>query len=136
MISETDKQRLNAIPLTDVMLAWGMLPTSPGKGGTSVPYLCPWHDDHRPSLKVDITPKKGCSDLGFYCGTCKQKGFGAIAKSTLEIHAKTTGKRSQAAGALRTGHLGTEGDCAFVVVGKGEGIDTGHNEGPCKDLEV
>jgi len=77
-MTEQDKQRLNAVPLTDVMLAWGYTPCTGAKNGAWAGYLCPWHDDHRPSLIVDKTPRRGATDLGFKCMACKQEGFGAI----------------------------------------------------------
>ncbi len=78
MISEQDIQIINAVPLTDVMLAWGLVPHTEAKNGSWAGYLCPWHDDHRPSLIVDKTPRKGATDLGFKCMACKQEGFGAM----------------------------------------------------------
>ena len=62
------------------MLAWGYIPQTTAKNGTWAGYLCPWHDDHRPSLVVDMAPRKGATDLGFKCmaGHCGQQGFGSI----------------------------------------------------------
>ena len=79
-MNEQDKQKINAAPLTDVMLAWGYVPITHARNGAWAGYLCPWHDDHRPSLVVDKIPRKGATDLGFKCmaGHCGQQGFGAI----------------------------------------------------------
>ena len=79
-MTEQDKIRINATPLTDVMLAWGYVPVTQSRNGTWAGYLCPWHDDHRPSLVVDKVPRKKASDLGFKCmaAHCGQQGFGAI----------------------------------------------------------
>lgn len=77
------------------MSAWEHTPKYSSKQGLWEQYLCPWHDDHHPSLKVDVMPAKGCADPGFYCGACKQKGFGAIqlaarlmGKPAGELHGK------------------------------------------------
>ncbi|MBP5740800.1 MAG: toprim domain-containing protein, partial [Bacteroidales bacterium] len=80
MISDKDINILNSIPLTDVMLAWGYVPATESTRGSWAGYVCPWHDDHRPSLVVDKAPRKGATDLGFKCmaGHCGQQGFGAI----------------------------------------------------------
>lgn len=67
---------LNALPLVEVMRGWGYVARH--TGATSATYICPWHDDHHPSLKVDVVPKEGAENLGFYCGACLQKGYGAI----------------------------------------------------------
>lgn len=69
---------LNTIPLTEVMQGWGYMPMHETKNGSSATYLCPWHDDHRPSLVVDKTLRSGAEDLGFKCFACGQEGYGAI----------------------------------------------------------
>ena len=58
------------------MRGWGRVPVSSGK--ESAWYLCPWHDDHRPSLEVRKSPLKDASDLSFHCWSCGEQGFGAI----------------------------------------------------------
>ncbi len=58
------------------MRGWGYAPRR--DGDTSASYICPWHDDHRPSLVVDKVVRKGASDLGFKCFACGQEGYGAI----------------------------------------------------------
>lgn len=77
-MTEQDRYRLNAAPLTDVMLAWGFVQQTEARNGQWAGYLCPWHDDHHPSLVVDKVPRKGAADLGFKCMACGQQGFGAI----------------------------------------------------------
>jgi len=77
-LSPKDKQTLNAIPLTDVMAAWGHTAHAVSKVGTWAAYLCPWHDDHHPSLLIDIVPRGTNPDCGFLCRACKESGFGAI----------------------------------------------------------
>ncbi len=67
---------LNAIPLTEVMRGWGYV--AKRDGDTSASYVCPWHDDHRPSLVVDKIVRKDATDLGFKCFACGQEGYGAI----------------------------------------------------------
>lgn len=67
---------LNAIPLTEVMSGWGYVARRDGE--LSASYLCPWHDDHRPSLVVDKAVRTGAKDLGFKCFACGQEGYGAV----------------------------------------------------------
>ena len=67
---------LNAIPLTEVMRGWGHVALR--DGDTSASYLCPWHDDHHPSLVVDKQLRKDTTDLGFKCFACGEEGYGAI----------------------------------------------------------
>lgn len=58
------------------MRGWGYVPRRDGE--TSASYICPWHDDHRPSLVVDKAVRQGASDLGFRCFACGEKGYGAV----------------------------------------------------------
>ena len=58
------------------MRGWGHV--AQRDGAASASYLCPWHDDHRPSLTVDKVVRKGAADLGFKCWACGQEGYGAI----------------------------------------------------------
>jgi len=78
MLSEKDKRTLNAIPLTDVMAANGYQPAHVSKTQGWVKYLCPWHDDHDPSLQVDVSLHKGRADLRWKCYRCNLYGYGAI----------------------------------------------------------
>lgn len=77
-MNETNIKILNAIPLVEVMRGWGYVPKHETKNGASVTFLCPWHDDHRPSLVVDTKQREGATDLGFKCMACGQTGYGAI----------------------------------------------------------
>ena len=74
--SQTRYDILNAIPLTEVMHGWGHEPKRDGDNSAS--YLCPWHDDHRPSLVVDKVVRQGATDLGFKCFACGEEGYGAV----------------------------------------------------------
>ena len=67
---------INAVPLTDVMDGWGHVARRDGE--TSASYICPWHDDHRPSLVVDKVVRQKAEDLGFKCFACGQEGYGAV----------------------------------------------------------
>ena len=75
-MNETKLDILNAIPLTEVMRGWGYVAQRDGESSAS--YLCPWHDDHRPSLVVDKQVRKDATDLGFKCFACGEEGYGAI----------------------------------------------------------
>ncbi len=77
-MNDTNLKRLNAIPLTEVMRAWGYAPQHTSKDGARAVFLCPWHDDHHPSLTVDLQLRDGAADLGFKCWACGEEGFGAI----------------------------------------------------------
>ena len=77
-MNEANLKRLNAIPLTEVMRAWGYAPQHTSKDGARATFLCPWHDDHRPSLTVDMQLRDGAEDLGFKCWACGEEGYGAI----------------------------------------------------------
>ena len=58
------------------MRGWGYVPQRDGDSSAS--YICPWHNDHRPSLVVDKVLRKGADDLGFKCFACGQEGYGAV----------------------------------------------------------
>lgn len=60
------------------MQGWGHVPRHFSRKGETATYLCPWHDDHRPSLVVDRTVREDAADLGFKCYACGETGFGAI----------------------------------------------------------
>ena len=83
-MNDTNLKILNALPLTEVMRGWGYVPKR--DGDTSASYLCPWHDDHRPSLVVDKVVREGATDLGFKCFACGEEGYGAI-----QLAARLTG---------------------------------------------
>lgn len=67
---------LNQLPLVEVMRGWGYVPYY--DHDESADYICPWHDDHRPSLNVRKKPLKDAEDLSFKCWACGESGFGAI----------------------------------------------------------
>ncbi len=69
-------QTLNALPLTEIMRGWGYVPQRVNDATAS--YVCPWHDDHRPSLMVDRELRNNAKDLGFKCFACGQEGYGAL----------------------------------------------------------
>ena len=75
-MTERNRDILNAIPLVEVMRGWGY--TAKRQNSVSAWYLCPWHDDHNPSLEVRKQPLRDAEDLSFKCWACKQEGFGAI----------------------------------------------------------
>lgn len=77
-MNKLNLKKLNEIPLTDVLAGWGYVPSCESKNGATAFYLCPWHDDHRPSLTVDKVLREGSADLGFKCWSCGYEGFGAI----------------------------------------------------------
>lgn len=60
------------------MRGWGYAPSHEGEAAAW--YICPWHDDHNPSLKVDKQMREGSDSLGFECfgASCGRKGYGAI----------------------------------------------------------
>lgn len=47
-------------------------------GDESATFICPWHNDHKPSLSVKKKLMKGATDLGFKCFACHEEGFGAV----------------------------------------------------------
>ena len=67
---------LNSLSLIEVMRGWDRVPMRDGEKSAS--FLCPWHNDHRPSLIVDKVVRKGATDLGFKCFACHEEGFGAV----------------------------------------------------------
>lgn len=67
---------LNSLSLVEVMRGWGRVPMRDGEASAS--FICPWHDDHRPSLVVDKKVRKDATDLGFKCFACHEEGFGAV----------------------------------------------------------
>lgn len=77
-MNEANLKKLNDIPLVDVMNGWGYVPSRESKSGSSASFLCPWHDDHHPSLLVDKQLREGATDLGFKCMSCGETGYGAI----------------------------------------------------------
>ena len=62
------------------MRGWGYLPKHESKSGALAWYLCPFHDDHRPSFSVDKAVRSKAHDLGFKCWSGKDghHGYGAV----------------------------------------------------------
>lgn len=58
------------------MRGWGKVPWH--DGDKSATFICPWHDDHKPSFSVNKKLMKGATDLGFKCFACHEEGFGAV----------------------------------------------------------
>lgn len=79
-MNEQNLNILNSLPLVEVMRGWGYVPRHEPSNGGLAWYLCPWHDDHRPSFSVDKTVREGAHDLGFKCwaGRDGHQGFGAV----------------------------------------------------------
>ena len=75
-MNEQNIHKLNALPLVEVMRGWGYVPRRESENSSW--YICPWHDDHNPSLKVDKEVRNGATDLGFKCFGCGQEGYGAV----------------------------------------------------------
>ena len=69
---------LNRLPLVEVMRAWGY--QSRHESEVAAWYICPWHDDHDPSLKIDKVIREDADSLGFECfgASCHRRGFGAV----------------------------------------------------------
>ena len=76
IVNKNNFDILNSLSLVEVMRGWGRVPMRDGDASAS--FLCPWHDDHRPSLVVDKVVRKGATDLGFKCFACHEEGFGAV----------------------------------------------------------
>ena len=77
-MDETNLKILNSLSLVEVMRGWGYVPRHETKNGASALFLCPWHDDHHPSLVVDKQLRDGAADLGFKCMACGETGYGAV----------------------------------------------------------
>ena len=69
---------LNRLSLVEVMRGWGYVPHS--ESNALAWFICPWHNDHNPSLSVDKVVRSGAQDLGFKCwaGRDGHEGFGAV----------------------------------------------------------
>ncbi|MBR1800685.1 MAG: hypothetical protein IJ767_04220 [Bacteroidaceae bacterium] len=92
MISERDRERLDAIPLEEIMRLHGYFPrerTKSKKGRQRLFYRCPnpRHPDNDPSFCVDVHPNTD-GIRGFHCFGCNEvNGVGAI-----QLHAYLIGK--------------------------------------------
>ena len=80
MISDKTVDKLNALPLPDVMRNNGYLPAS--QTARSVFSRCPFHDENNGSFCVSKFPPKGERYAAFNCFVCgeqnRSKGVGAI----------------------------------------------------------
>lgn len=77
-MNEANRNKLNSLSLVEVMRGWGYQPSRYSRGSGSAWYLCPWHDDHNPSLEVRTSTMEDATDLSFKCWACGEHGFGAI----------------------------------------------------------
>ena len=77
-MNDSNLKIIDAIPLMEVMAGWGyQCQRQTGKGAVAW-YLCPWHDDHRPSLAVENIVRDGATSALFKCYACGETGYGAI----------------------------------------------------------
>ena len=79
------------------MAGWGHTMKRQNAKGTVAYYLCPWHDDHNPSLHVERDARMGATAPMFKCYVCGATGYGAI-----QLAARLMGKP---AGAIPAGEL-------------------------------
>ena len=79
------------------MAGWGHTMQRQNAKGDVAYYLCPWHDDHNPSLRVERKARDGATAPMFKCYVCGGTGYGAI-----QLAARLVGKP---AGAIPAGEL-------------------------------
>jgi len=60
------------------MSGWGHSKQGHNPKGTATRYVCPWHDDHNPSLIVEDGVRDGATAPMFKCYACGETGYGAI----------------------------------------------------------
>lgn len=77
-MNESNRNILDAIPLAEVMQGWGHVARYQNKMGTAAKFVCPWHDDHDPSLVVEKDVRDGATAAMFKCYVCGATGYGAI----------------------------------------------------------
>lgn len=77
-MNEANLNKLNSLSLVEVMRGWGYTPKYYSRHSGSAWFLCPWHDDHNPSLEVRTSAMEDAQDLSFKCWACGEQGFGAI----------------------------------------------------------
>ena len=77
-MNENNRNILDQIPLVDVMAGWGHTMQRQNAKGDVTYYLCPWHDDHHPSLRVERKARDGATAPMFKCYPCGATGYGAI----------------------------------------------------------
>ena len=96
-MNENNHNILDQIPLVDVMAGWGHTMQRQNAKGDVAYYLCPWHDDHNPSLRVEKKARDGATAPMFKCYVCGATGYGAI-----QLAARLMGKP---AGAIPAGEM-------------------------------
>ena len=96
-MNENNHNILDQIPLVDVMAGWGHVAQRQNAKGTVAYYLCPWHSDHDPSLRVESEVRSGATAAMFKCYACGATGYGAI-----QLAARLMGKP---AGAIPAGEM-------------------------------
>ena len=96
-MNENNRNILDQIPLVDVMSGCGHTMQRQNAKGTVAYYLCPWHDDHDPSLHVERDARMGATAPMFKCYVCGATGYGAI-----QLAARLMGKP---AGAIPAGEM-------------------------------
>lgn len=79
------------------MAGWGHTMQRQNAKGDVAYYLCPWHDDHNPSLRVERKARNGATAPMFKCYVCGTTGYGAI-----QLAARLMGKP---AGAIPAGEM-------------------------------
>ena len=77
-MNENNHNILDQIPLVDVMAGWRHTMQRQNAKGDVAYYLCPWHDDHHPSLRVERKVRDGATAAMFKCYVCGATGYGAI----------------------------------------------------------
>ena len=77
-MNENNRNILDQISLVDVMAGWGHTMQRQNAKGDVAYYLCPWHDDHNPSLRVERKARDGATAPMFKCYVCGATGYGAI----------------------------------------------------------
>ena len=82
---------LDQLPLTEVMAGFGHEPRYQDCHGKWVRFICPWHDDHNPSLVVEKYVRDGASAAMFKCYSCGSVGYGAV-QLTARLMGKEAGK--------------------------------------------
>ena len=96
-MNENNHNILDQIPLVEVMAGWGHTVQRQNAKGTVAYYICPWHNDHDPSLHVERNARTGATAPMFKCYVCGATGYGAI-----QLAARLMGKP---AGAIPAGEL-------------------------------
>lgn len=96
-MNDNNHNILDQISLVEVMAGWGVTMQHQSAKGDVAYYLCPWHDDHHPSLRVERKARNGATAPMFKCYVCGATGYGAI-----QLAARLMGKP---AGAIPAGEM-------------------------------